>query len=52
MKEVVLGLILGLVIVSVIYLIFSPYYCLWKLKDIADEIEKIRKILEKDGSKR
>jgi len=27
--------------------IFSPYFALLKLKDIATELEKIRKVLEK-----
>ena len=52
MKEAILGIILGLVVVFVLYLIFSPYYSLWKLNDIADEIKKIREILEKGDLKK
>ena len=52
MKEVIAGLIIGIVVVFVLYLIFSPYYSLWKLNDIADEVEKIREILEKGDLKK
>ena len=49
MKEALIGCGIGLIICLVGWLILSPYYSLWKLKDIANEIEKIRKILEKRG---
>ena len=31
----------------ILHAIFGPYYSLFKLKDIANELEEIRKILEK-----
>ncbi len=52
MKEVIAGLIIGIVVVFVLYLILSPYYSLWKLNDIADEVKKIREILEKGDLKK
>jgi hypothetical protein len=37
----------GFIILVVLYSIFGPYYSLFKLGDIAKELEEIRKILEK-----
>ena len=38
---------LAIVLLVVFYAIFGPYYSLFKLGDIANELREIRKILEK-----
>jgi len=43
MKEIFAGIIVG----SIFVLFLSPYFCLWNLKDIVDELKRIREELEK-----
>ncbi len=43
MKEILAGIILG----GIIVLFLTPYFSLLALKDIANELQRIRKELEK-----
>jgi hypothetical protein len=43
MKQILAGIILG----SLFMLFLSPYFNLWNLKDIANELKRIREELEK-----
>jgi len=46
MKDVLIGIAVGLTIIIVGFVLLYPYYCLVKLNDIADDLEKIRKAIE------
>lgn len=46
MKDALIGIAIGLTIVIVGYGLLYPYYSLANLKDIAEELKKIRKIME------
>lgn len=46
MKDALIGIGIGLVVVIVGYGLVYPYYCLAYIKDIAEELEKIRKVIE------
>ena len=47
MKEVIAGLIIG----GIALLFLSPWFSLWALKDIANELEKIRRLMEKENGR-
>ena len=40
--------LLGIAIAIVMYVVVFPYYRLSYLKDIAEELEKIRRLMEKE----
>lgn len=44
-NEVITGIIIG----GITLLFMSPWYSLWALKDIAKELEKIRKLMENEN---
>lgn len=43
MKEILAGIVVG----GIFVLFLSPYFSLWNLKDIANELKRIREELEK-----
>ena len=43
MKEAVFGIIVG----GILVLFLSPYFSLWNLKDIVNELQRIREEMEK-----
>ena len=47
MLEIIIAILLGLIIGSIIFIFISPWFSLWRLKDIADELTNIREELEK-----
>lgn len=46
MKDALIGIGIGLIVVIAGCGLFYPYYCLAHIKDIAEELEKIRKVIE------
>jgi gas vesicle protein len=46
MKDVLNGVAIGAIIAAVGWLLLYPYYSLANLKNIAEELEKIRKVIE------
>lgn len=46
MKDALIGIAVGLIIIVAGFGLLYPYYCLTKLVDIAEELEKIRKAIE------
>lgn len=46
MKDALTGFAIGAIIAAVGYALLYPYYSLGNLKDIAEELEKIRKVIE------
>lgn len=48
MNETIIGTLIGLAICIIV----SPYFSLWHLKSIAEELENIREILEKKGKEK
>ena len=46
MKDVLNGFAIGVIIAAVGWLFLYPYYSLANLKNIAEELEKIRKVIE------
>jgi gas vesicle protein len=46
MKDALIGVAIGLIIVALGSMLLYPYYSLTNLKDIAEELEKIRKVIE------
>lgn len=47
MKDVINGLIIA----GITLILSSPYFCLWELRDIASDLQKIREIMEKENKK-
>ena len=48
MKDTLIGFAIGAIIAAVGWLLLYPYYSLANLKNIAEELEKIRKIIENE----
>ena len=46
MKDALTGIAIGIIIVTIGYGLLYPYFSLGNLKNIADELEKIRKVIE------
>jgi len=46
MKDALIGVAIAVIIVIGGCGLLYPYYCLTNLKDIAEELEKIRKVIE------
>ena len=46
MKDILTGFAIGAIIAAVGWALLYPYYSLANLKDIAEELEKIREIME------
>ena len=46
MKDALNEIVIGAIIAIVGWLLLYPYYSLANLKDIAEELEKIRKVIE------
>lgn len=46
MKDTISGIAVGLAIIVVGYALLYPYYSLGNLKDIAEELKKIREAIE------
>ncbi len=46
MKDILTGFAIGAIIAAVGWALLYPYYSLANLKDIAEELKKIREIIE------
>ena len=46
MKDALIGIAVGLTVIVAGFGLLYLYYCLTKIKDIADDLEKIRKVIE------